>query len=158
MGIETELPEGERLIVEKVWQPGVVFTERELKLIWNSETYVHNDPAGLPGHNLMVIIDKFDQLVGMMAGRLTSEELDECVAIFEDDEQPELVFPGKCEADQGLTELTPDEWTVLNTLADAWNCFVHLPVIHSRDRSEFMQAIHQAQNTVLARVAMRQIR
>jgi len=87
MGTKTELLEGEQLIVEKVWQPGEVFTERELRLIWNSETYVHNDPAGLPGHNLMVIIDKFDELVGMMAGRLTREELDECVAIFEDDSE-----------------------------------------------------------------------
>jgi len=87
---EIELEEREELIVEKVWQPGVVFTERELRLIVNSEVYVHNDPAGLPGHNLMVIIDKFDQLVGMMAGCLTQEELDKCVAIFEeDDEEPE---------------------------------------------------------------------
>ena len=75
--------------VKKVWQPGVVFTERELRLIVNSEVYARNDPAGLPGHNLMVIIDKFDQLVGMMAGCLTQEELDKCVAIFEDDNEEE---------------------------------------------------------------------
>ena len=87
---EKELQEGEEPAVYKLWQPGMVFTEREVRLILNSEVYVCNDPAGLPGHNLMIIIDKFDQLVGMMAGCLTQEELDKCVAIFEeDDEEPE---------------------------------------------------------------------
>lgn len=40
-----------------VWKD--VFTERELRLISNCQNYVMDDPAGLPGHNLMVIIDKF---------------------------------------------------------------------------------------------------
>lgn len=40
-----------------VWDD--VFTERELRLISNCQTYAREDPAGLPGHNLMVIISKF---------------------------------------------------------------------------------------------------
>ena len=43
----------------------VTFTERELKLISNCKVYARNDPAGLPGHNLMIIIDKFCMLFGM---------------------------------------------------------------------------------------------
>lgn len=34
------------------------FTERELRLIDNSVSYVVSDPAGLPGHNLMIVIHK----------------------------------------------------------------------------------------------------
>lgn len=34
------------------------FTERELRLIANCIFYAHSDPAGLPGHNLMLIIEK----------------------------------------------------------------------------------------------------
>ncbi len=34
------------------------FTERERNLISNCVVYASNDPAGLPGHNLMIIIEK----------------------------------------------------------------------------------------------------
>ncbi len=34
------------------------FSERERNLIANCITYADNKPAGLPGHNLMVIIEK----------------------------------------------------------------------------------------------------
>lgn len=37
-------------------------TDRELRLIENSVHYAQHSPAGLPGHNLMVIIDKFNDL------------------------------------------------------------------------------------------------
>lgn len=37
---------------------GVVFTGREHELIKNCITYSSNGPAGLPGHNLMIIISK----------------------------------------------------------------------------------------------------
>jgi len=37
---------------------GVEFTERERKLIENCIMYASNSPAGLPGHNLMIIIAK----------------------------------------------------------------------------------------------------
>lgn len=81
-----ELPEDDEIFAEKLWEPGIVFTDRELRLISNSQVYTLNDPAGLPGHNLMVIIDKFDQLVGAMASHLTREQLDECAAMFAESE------------------------------------------------------------------------
>jgi len=52
--------------------------------------------------------------------------------------------------------LTVDERVVLETLAEAWNQFVELPVVHPQDQFEFMQAIHRAQNIVMSRVVMRQ--
>lgn len=55
-----------------------------------------------------------------------------------------------------LRELTLNERTVLDILAQAWNQFVELPVIHPQDQVEFMQAIHRAQNIVMSRVVMRQ--
>jgi hypothetical protein len=72
--------------VGKLWEPGVVFTDRELRLIVNSQMYAMNDPAGLPGHNLMVIIDKFDQLMGQMASYLTPQQVDACARMFQDEE------------------------------------------------------------------------
>lgn len=36
----------------------ISFTDREMRLIINSLDYATGDPAGLPGHNLMVIIAK----------------------------------------------------------------------------------------------------
>lgn len=35
-----------------------VFTSREQRLIFNAVGYACKDPAGLPGHNLMIIIHK----------------------------------------------------------------------------------------------------
>lgn len=40
------------------------FSERDLQLIKNCQTYRRNGPAGLPGHNLMIIIDKLVELIG----------------------------------------------------------------------------------------------
>ena len=34
------------------------FDDRELRLIKNCQNYTIGDPAGLPGHNLMIIIAK----------------------------------------------------------------------------------------------------
>jgi hypothetical protein len=39
------------------------FDERQRQLIANCKLYAQNDPAGLPGHNLMVIIAKMAQLL-----------------------------------------------------------------------------------------------
>lgn len=64
------------------WLEGV-FTERQKRLIVNSQLYALNDPAGLPGHNLMLIIDKFDVLVGLLMGYVTEEELRKCIAAVE---------------------------------------------------------------------------
>lgn len=40
-----------------------LFTKREFRLIRNSIIYAEDDPAGLPGHNLMVIIYKMAELM-----------------------------------------------------------------------------------------------
>lgn len=37
---------------------GVWFEQREVRLIRNCQVYAASDPAGLPGHNLMLIVDK----------------------------------------------------------------------------------------------------
>jgi hypothetical protein len=39
------------------------FEEREIRLIENCRTYAENDPAGLPSHNLMIIIAKLSSLL-----------------------------------------------------------------------------------------------
>ena len=42
------------------------FTDRELGIIRNALIYAQNEPAGLPGHNLMVIIDKLCGVLGFV--------------------------------------------------------------------------------------------
>jgi hypothetical protein len=37
--------------------------EREMRLIRNCLVYAENDPAGLPGHNLMIIIAKMAEYI-----------------------------------------------------------------------------------------------
>lgn len=58
--------------------------------------------------------------------------------------------------------ITEAEKAILDLLAKAWNKFCELPSgshlgAHHLDRPEFMKAIHEAQNIVLARVGMRSI-
>lgn len=55
-----------------------------------------------------------------------------------------------------MTLLTDDEQKALDTLADAWNLFVALPILYGQDRQEFMLAIHAAQNIILARPVLRE--
>lgn len=43
------------------------FSERELRLIENCRNYADNDPAGLPGHNLMIIVAKLADMVGIVS-------------------------------------------------------------------------------------------
>jgi hypothetical protein len=44
---------------EKVYSVnGVEFTERESRLIENCVAYAFGDPAGVPGHGLMILIGK----------------------------------------------------------------------------------------------------
>lgn len=38
---------------------GEDYSEREIRLIRNCISYEEDDPAGLPGHNLMILIAKF---------------------------------------------------------------------------------------------------
>ncbi len=57
-----------------------IFTERDLRLIENCKVYAGADPAGLPGHNLMLIVSRLEALVGaLMEGR----EAAELAGIFE---------------------------------------------------------------------------
>lgn len=44
-----------------------IFSEREIDLIKNCRVYSTNDPAGLPGHNLMVIVAKMADTLDIMA-------------------------------------------------------------------------------------------
>lgn len=52
--------------------------------------------------------------------------------------------------------LTDDEKAVLSKLAEAWNAFLSLPVLHADDVPEFRAAIHRLQEKVLARPALYQ--
>lgn len=59
---------------------------------------------------------------------------------------------------EAKTELTLNELTILTKLAEAWNTYTELEILHSSDATEFQQAIHQAQNIVMARPIMRKWR
>lgn len=43
--------------------PVPAFTEREIRLINNCKNHAADDPAGLPGHNLIIIIAKLSDLL-----------------------------------------------------------------------------------------------
>lgn len=51
---------------------------------------------------------------------------------------------------------TDDEQEVSGLLAEAYNKFRRLEVMHSHDIPEFTKAIHDAMNIVMARVVLRQ--
>lgn len=53
--------------------PMGIFTEREMDLIHNSRGYAQNNPAGLPGHNLMIIIAKLVDITDVMILSLSDE-------------------------------------------------------------------------------------
>jgi hypothetical protein len=57
-----------------------------------------------------------------------------------------------------MRELTVKEFRVINYLADAWDSFLMLPVLHKDDENEFRTAIHALQEKVLARPAVEQNR
>ena len=54
--------------------------------------------------------------------------------------------------------LSPQEKIIIDHLANAWNTFLELPILHESDREEFMRAIHQAQLLVMARPVQSQLR
>ena len=49
-----------------VWFINNILNERERRLVNNCCEYAYSDPAGLPGHNLMVIIHKLDTAIGFL--------------------------------------------------------------------------------------------
>lgn len=52
--------------------------------------------------------------------------------------------------------LSPQEASVVSKLAEAWNEFVQLNVVHADNVEEFRRAIHRAQHVVMARPVQRQ--
>jgi len=72
------------------------FTARELRLVANCVEYLDGDPAGLPGHNLMLLVaklaqhcsmtegDRLDELIEMAGQREAKEAEDRrCEAVFD---------------------------------------------------------------------------
>lgn len=53
--------------------------------------------------------------------------------------------------------LEPNEVEIIDILADAWNKFLKLKVLHPNDTGEFLQAIHAAQNIVMSRPVAREM-
>lgn len=51
--------------------------------------------------------------------------------------------------------LKPEEITVLDILAEAWNQFIAMPQLHQWDRLEFMHVIHSAQQMIMCRPVQR---
>lgn len=47
--------------------------------------------------------------------------------------------------------MTKQEKKVMNHLIDAWNEYVHLPIIHPDHNDEFRYALHQLQYLIMAR-------
>ncbi len=72
----------------KKWQR--LFDERQLRLIENCKAYGENDPAGLPGHNLMLIIHKMEGILQIQDASL--EELFELAGDFCGGEQKAAVI------------------------------------------------------------------
>lgn len=52
------------------------FSERDRRLIYNCEVYAANDPAGLPGHNLMLIVAQLDEFIGELLPLLGDDEVE----------------------------------------------------------------------------------
>jgi hypothetical protein len=44
---------------------GQTFTKREQRLVDNCIEYEEGDPAGLPGHNLMILVAKLAKVAGL---------------------------------------------------------------------------------------------
>lgn len=74
---------------------GEHFSERELDLINNCIVYANNAPAGLPGHNLIIIIEKLFATSVYSYNRLSKEARDTFDAFLDD------------QAEKGLKAWTP---------------------------------------------------
>lgn len=53
-----------------------IFTDRELRLIENCKSYTSNNPAGLPGRNLMIIISKLVDIMDVLVPLIANEEVE----------------------------------------------------------------------------------
>ncbi len=54
-----------------------------------------------------------------------------------------------------VVQLTDEEMEIVNLLEDAYDKFMSLPIMQPDDQQEFYNSVHHAQNTVMARVAVR---
>lgn len=61
----------------------IEFTDRELDLIDNCKVYANNKPAGMPGHNLAILVAKLSQqsdfllaYISMLVMSIASKEED----------------------------------------------------------------------------------
>lgn len=65
--LRMNLEDRKRVAEETLTEPGLPwtsgFSEREIRLIQNCKSYTGGDPAGLPGHNLMIIIERMAALL-----------------------------------------------------------------------------------------------
>lgn len=52
-----------------------VFNDRERRLIKNISGYAKDDPAGLPAHSLLLIIDKYTRLLEAVLPLSTEQEI-----------------------------------------------------------------------------------
>lgn len=51
--------------------------------------------------------------------------------------------------------LKPEEQEIAQLLGEAWNLYCKLPLEHPADKQEFCSAIHNCQNIILSRPAVR---
>jgi hypothetical protein len=56
-----------------------------------------------------------------------------------------------------MRDLTDQEKRVVDALGNAWDEYALLPHIHPADVGEFVQAVHAAQNIVLARPGVKAV-
>lgn len=52
-----------------------IFNERQRRLIRNVRNYANDDPAGLPAHDLLLIIDKYARLLEAVLSLSTGQEI-----------------------------------------------------------------------------------
>lgn len=60
--------------VEKTEHWSTEFDERSRRMINNCIFYADNDPAGLPGHQLMLIVAKMADMLNVAQGKLMAHE------------------------------------------------------------------------------------
>ena len=52
--------------------------------------------------------------------------------------------------------MTDEEIELIDKLAEVWNGFLELPILHPMDQQEMCRIIHAAQEKIMSRMAWRQ--
>jgi hypothetical protein len=60
--------------VKETLDPLALFTSRQIRLVANCINQAQNDPAGMPAHNLIVLIDKLYMLLAFALNLLRDEQ------------------------------------------------------------------------------------